>query len=46
MVRKETEMSVKEILGAVGTLIWPIITILMTSIIIWYYIFKLIMSIF
>ena len=38
-------MSIKEIFGRIGTLNWPIILILITSVIIWYSIFKLIWSI-
>ena len=38
-------MSIKNIFGAIGSLNWPMITILITSIVIWYYIFKLIRSI-
>ena len=39
-------MSIKEIFGRIGTLNWPIITLLITSVVIWYYIIKFLRSIF
>ena len=39
-------MIIKEIFGRIGTLNWPIITILITSVVIWYYIIKFLRSIF